>query len=178
MITIDKVYALMILDFLLNSNDEFDSTESDELLEDLMPPVVDQEQLDSSNQVCTDLANWSYIYMLIMQDARQRDHYTKLFSLCPLPSGEPVETRTPTALPQEQHGIKVMIKVVDIRWVWLYVRGCGYSLHALYRLDSTFEPIFAELALYDARERRKVSFYCTYICSTTPKGNLSKLQCT
>ena len=34
------------------SNDEFDSTESDELLEDLMPPVDDQEQMDYTNQVC------------------------------------------------------------------------------------------------------------------------------
>lgn len=33
----------------------------------------------------------------------------------------------------------------------------GASLHALCRLESTFEPIFAELALYDVKERRKVS---------------------
>ena len=37
----------------IRRNDEFDSTESDEILEDLMPPVVDQEQMDFSNQVCT-----------------------------------------------------------------------------------------------------------------------------
>ena len=32
-------------------------------------------------------------------------------------------------------------------------------LHALCRLESTFEPIFAELALYDAKERKKVSIF-------------------
>ena len=42
------------MSFLSNSNDEFDSTESDELLEDLMPLVHDQEQMDSANQVCAD----------------------------------------------------------------------------------------------------------------------------
>ena len=40
-------------------NDEFDSVESDEILEDLMPPVVDQEQMDFSNQVCIMLADMS-----------------------------------------------------------------------------------------------------------------------
>jgi len=35
----------------LDSNDEFDSTESDELLEDLMPPVEDMEEMDYNNQV-------------------------------------------------------------------------------------------------------------------------------
>ena len=39
------------------SNDEFDSTESDELLDDLMPPVYDQEQMDITNQVCTNITN-------------------------------------------------------------------------------------------------------------------------
>ena len=37
---------------VIRSNDEFDSTESDELLEDLLPPVDDQEQMDYTNQVC------------------------------------------------------------------------------------------------------------------------------
>ena len=55
---------------------------------------------------------------VLTQDARQRDHYTKLFGLCPLPSNDRLETRTPTALPQEQHGINVMVKVVELRWVW------------------------------------------------------------
>ena len=39
------------------SNDEFDSTESDELLDDLMPPVYDQEQMDITNQVYTNITN-------------------------------------------------------------------------------------------------------------------------
>ena len=41
----------------ISSNDEFDSTESDELLDDLMPPVYDQEQMDITNQVCADLTD-------------------------------------------------------------------------------------------------------------------------
>ena len=48
---------------LSNSNDEFDSTESDELLEDLMSPVCDQEQMDTANQVCTNIVNTSCIYV-------------------------------------------------------------------------------------------------------------------
>ena len=38
---------------LCYSNDEFDSIGSDELLNDLMPPVKDLEQMDYTNQVCT-----------------------------------------------------------------------------------------------------------------------------
>ena len=41
--------------------------------------------------------------------------------------------------------------VVTFEWVWLLIVLC-----MLYRLDVTFEPIFAELALYDVKERKKV----------------------
>ena len=44
----------------VSSNDEFDNTESDELLDDLMPPVYDQEQMDISNQVCAGLSNMNF----------------------------------------------------------------------------------------------------------------------
>lgn len=54
------VYFIWLLS---NSNDEFDSTESDELLEDLMSPVCDQEQMDTANQVCTNIVNTSCIYV-------------------------------------------------------------------------------------------------------------------
>ena len=37
------------------------------------------------------------------------------------------------------------------------VRRCGLFVVAnICRLETTFEPIFAELALYDAKERKKV----------------------
>lgn len=41
------------------SNDEFDSTESDELLDDLMPPVEDTALMDTTNQVCTSVTSAS-----------------------------------------------------------------------------------------------------------------------
>ena len=66
-------------------------------------------------------------------------------------------TRTPAPLPQEQHGLSVLVNVLDLRWVWLHLSGCScLSFCTHYRLDVTFEPIFAELALYDAKERKKV----------------------
>lgn len=33
------------------------------------------------------------------------------------------------------------------------------SVCTFYRLETTFEPIFAELALYDAKERKKVILF-------------------
>ena len=105
---------------ILTSNDEFDSTESDELLEDLMPPVHDHEQMDAVNQVGTAVTNISSMASL-MQATRQRDHYTKLFGLCPLPSiDNALETRTPAPLPQEFNEVRVLVKVLDLRWVWQY----------------------------------------------------------
>ena len=58
-----------------------------------------------------------------MQDARKHDHYTGLFGLCSLPSRDAaLETRTPAPLPQEQHGTRVLVKVVELRWEWLYLQ--------------------------------------------------------
>ena len=54
------VYFIWLLS---NSNDEFDSTESDELLEDLMSPVCDQEQMDTANRVCTNIVNTIVVCM-------------------------------------------------------------------------------------------------------------------
>ena len=55
-----------------------------------------------------------------MQVARTRDRYTKLFGLYPLPSRDSaLETRTPAPLPREHHGLKLLVKVVELRWVGL-----------------------------------------------------------
>ena len=53
---------------ILLSNDEFDSAESDELLEDLMLPVSDQEQMDSTHQVCTIITNMSCMASMLCID--------------------------------------------------------------------------------------------------------------
>ena len=37
--------------------------------------------------------------------------------------------------------------------------GCGYFCKLFCRLETAFEPIFAELALYDVKERKKVNVY-------------------
>ena len=100
-------------------------------------------------------------HYVFVQVARQYDRYTKLFGLYPLPSRDSVlETRTPAPLPQEQHGLRVLVKVIDLRWEWLYLQEvwlifCCCKISA----ETTFEPIFAELALYDAKERKKVIKY-------------------
>ena len=60
----------------------------------------------------------------LLQVARQRDRYTKVFGLYALPSRDSVlETRAPAPLPQEQHGLRVLVKVMDLRWAWLYHQG-------------------------------------------------------
>jgi len=99
----------------------------------------------------------------LVQVARQRDRYTKLFGLYTLPSRDGVlETRTPAPLPQEQHGLRVLVKVMDLRWAWLYLWGVA-TFCKLCRLEAAFEPIFAELALYDLKERKKVCINTSYV---------------
>ena len=57
---------MLLINFVpLNSNDEFDSTESDELLEDLMTPVEDMEDMDYRNQVSTYGGHSSLIYTVV-----------------------------------------------------------------------------------------------------------------
>ena len=36
--------------------------------------------------------------------------------------------------------------------------GMATTICKIYRLEATFEPIFAELALYDVKERKKVRY--------------------
>ena len=102
---------------------DLESSESDAVLPDLLVPPLDDRDLDEANRM-----------------ARQEKRFSSLFSLCQLPDREElIETRQPAPIPDEPEGLKVLIKVSDLR------------------LEPTFEPIFAVLALYDAREKKKIS---------------------
>lgn len=90
---------------------------------ELLVAPLDERDLDESNRL-----------------ARQEKRFSSLFSLCQLPDREDlIETRQPAPIPDEPEGLKVLVKVSDLR------------------LEPTFEPIFAILALYDAREKKKIS---------------------
>ena len=100
-----------------------ESSESDALLHDLLIPPLDERDMDDANRM-----------------ARKEKRFSSLFSLCQLPDREElIETRQPAPIPDEPEGLKVLIKVSELK------------------LEPTFEPIFAVLALYDAREKKKIS---------------------
>ena len=102
---------------------DLESSESDALLYDLLTPPQDDRAMDETNRM-----------------ARKEKRFSSLFSLCQLPDREElIETRQPAPIPDEPEGLKVLIKVSELK------------------LEPTFEPIFAVLALYDAREKKKIS---------------------
>lgn len=102
---------------------DLESSESDAVLPHLLVQPLDDRDMDEANQL-----------------ARQEKRFSSLFSLCQLPDREElIETRQPAPIPDEPEGLKVLIKVSDLR------------------LEPMFEPIFAVLALYDAREKKKIS---------------------
>ena len=102
---------------------DLDSSESDALFPELLVQTEEDRDMDESNRV-----------------ARQEKRFSSLFSLCQLPDREDlIETRQPAPIPDEPEGLKVLIKVSDLK------------------LEPLFEPIFAVLALYDAREKKKIS---------------------
>ena len=71
---------------------------------------------------------------------RQAHRFNSLFSLFQLPDREDlVETRQPAPIPDEPEGLKILVKVSELKFT------------------PEFEPIFAVLALYDAREKKKIS---------------------
>ncbi|KAK5645751.1 hypothetical protein RI129_004215 [Pyrocoelia pectoralis] len=92
------------------------------------------------------------------ESRRQVDRQEALFSLYPLlpevDGSDPVERRFVPGLPVEHMGHRIIIKCIQLQ------------------LDIEVEPIFASMALYDARERKKVSetFYFD-----TNKENLKRM---
>ena len=67
-----------------------------------------------------------FTFVCVVQVARARDRYTKLFGLYPLPGRDTaLETRFPAPLPLEHHGLKILVKVVELRWVGLSCSTCS-----------------------------------------------------
>lgn len=74
------------------------------------------------------------------ESERMANRHPSLFGLYPLlGSEEALENRTPSLPPMENESLRLLIKISELRF------------------DLEFEPIFASMALYDARERRKIS---------------------
>ena len=102
---------------------DLEATENDPLKLSLLEPPLDEHEMDETNR-----------------RNRQVPRFSSLFSLYQLPDREDlIETRQPAPVPDEPEGLKILVKVSDLR------------------LEPQFEPIFAVLALYDAKEKKKIS---------------------
>jgi hypothetical protein len=102
---------------------DLEATENDPLKHSLLEPPLDDHEMDETNR-----------------RNRQVPRFSSLFSLYQLPDREElIETRQPAPIPDEPEGLKILIKISDLR------------------LEPQFEPIFAVLALYDAKEKKKIS---------------------
>ncbi|KAL5487361.1 hypothetical protein EMCRGX_G019952 [Ephydatia muelleri] len=74
------------------------------------------------------------------QAGRAMDRYPSLFGLYPLPDRRDLkENRAAAAPPSEHQGVRLLVKVSELKF------------------DLSVEPVFAVMALYDARERKKIS---------------------
>ena len=102
---------------------DLEATENDPLKLSLLEPPLDEHEMDETNR-----------------RNRQVPRFSSLFSLYQLPDREDlIETRQPAPVPDEPEGLKILVKVSDLR------------------LEPQFEPMFAVLALYDAKEKKKIS---------------------
>ena len=71
---------------------------------------------------------------------RQKNRFPSLFGLYPLPGREDaLENRTPTTPPTEHQSIKMLVKISELKF------------------DIEIEPVFVTMALYNAREKKKIS---------------------
>ena len=74
------------------------------------------------------------------REDRQSHRFPSLFGLYPLPGREEaLENRTPSQPPAEHQAIKMLVKISELKF------------------DIEIEPIFVCMALYDAREKKKIS---------------------
>ncbi|XP_056378742.1 dedicator of cytokinesis protein 8 isoform X2 [Hyla sarda] len=79
------------------------------------------------------------------EEARKANRHAEIFALCPpMDEEDNVEIRPVPECPKEHMGYKIMVK-----------------LHTL-KFDIEIEPLFATIALYDCKERKKISenFQC------------------
>lgn len=105
-----------------NVDYNLEAAESDALLLDMLESREDSE-VDEENQ-----------------QLRTSNRHPSLFGLYPLPEREDAkENRTPTLPPSEHQGLRLLVKVSELRF------------------DLNIEPIFAVMALYDAKEKKKIS---------------------
>ncbi|XP_070194616.1 dedicator of cytokinesis protein 7-like isoform X3 [Littorina saxatilis] len=71
---------------------------------------------------------------------RQQNRQDSIFSLYPLSEEEePIERRTPAELPKEHFGHRILVKCLQLS------------------LEMDVEPLFVSMALYDSREKKKIS---------------------
>ncbi|XP_005089591.1 dedicator of cytokinesis protein 7 isoform X1 [Aplysia californica] len=74
------------------------------------------------------------------ENLRQQNRYDNIFSLYPVQDEEEViERRGPTEVPKEHFGHKILVKCSQLS------------------LELEVEPIFVSMALYDSREKKKIS---------------------
>jgi hypothetical protein len=105
-----------------NVDYNLDQAESDSLLLELLDEHDDME-VDKENL-----------------KSRSENRHPSLFGLYPLPNREEAkENRLPAPPPAECPGLKLHVKVSELRF------------------DLNIEPIFAVMALYDAKEKKKIS---------------------
>jgi hypothetical protein len=88
------------------------------------------------------------------ESRRQTERQDTLFTLCSIPGdkdvGEPIERRLPAAPPSEHLGHRILVKCHQLT------------------LDLEVEPLFASMALYDCKERKKISE--TFYFDLNPEG--------
>ncbi|XP_069126839.1 dedicator of cytokinesis protein 7-like isoform X2 [Argopecten irradians] len=73
-------------------------------------------------------------------EQRQENRQDSLFSLYQMQEEEDlIERRAPAQIPQEHFGHRILVKCINLK------------------LELEFEPLFATMALYDAKERKKIS---------------------
>ena len=79
---------------------------------------------------------------------RQKNRFPSLFGLYPLPGREDaLENRTPTTPPTEPQVIRMLVKISELKF------------------DIDIEPIFVTMALYNAREKKKISETFHFDCN-------------
>lgn len=119
--------------------------------------------------LCILLQKWTLLYNSELQDA--------LMILYP-PSDveEFVERRAHPEMPLEPQGHRILVKCLQLKWVysifneWIvcwksartqnfvsYVCFYFFHLRVVRRLEIEVEPIFASIALYDCKEKKKIS---------------------
>ncbi|CAH0558208.1 unnamed protein product [Brassicogethes aeneus] len=105
----------------------------------LIPDILEQNAPEAVDQ--------------LNESRRQSDRHDTVFALCPQISEveiDPVEKRLPANIPYEHLGHRILIKCQQLT------------------LDLEVEPLFASMALYDCKEKKKVSE--TFYFDLNPEG--------